>query len=109
MPGNRPVVETDAQHVRNLFNEHWLPLLETGQVRQTLLKDRHPSRPRAAEPFCTRSQFVRYIAVVGDRLTEVARAHQYLRTDGSIGASGRPDPKQVLHEGKIYIVAESAG
>jgi hypothetical protein len=33
---------------------------------------------------------------------EIARVHQYLRTDGSIGASGRPDPKRLFEEGTLY-------
>lgn len=33
---------------------------------------------------------------------ELARAHQCLLPDGSIGASGKPDPKRVLKDGKLY-------
>ncbi len=35
--------------------------------------------------------------------TEIARAHSYLRPDGSIGGSGKPDPKLVVADGKLYI------
>jgi hypothetical protein len=28
--------------------------------------------------------------------------HQYLRPDGTLGLSGRPDPKLVLYEGVVY-------
>jgi len=33
---------------------------------------------------------------------EVARVHQYLRPDGTIGASGKPDPKRVFINGTLY-------
>lgn len=33
---------------------------------------------------------------------EVARVHQYLRTDGTIGASGKPDPKRLLEGRTLY-------
>jgi hypothetical protein len=38
---------------------------------------------------------------------EVARVHQYLRPDGTIGGSGRPDPKKVLYlyQGILYLIA----
>jgi hypothetical protein len=35
---------------------------------------------------------------------QVALVHQYLRTDGSLGGSGRPDPKKVLKDGVLYIL-----
>jgi hypothetical protein len=31
--------------------------------------------------------------------------HQYLRPDGTLGASGLPDPKLVVHEGVVYKLA----
>lgn len=37
---------------------------------------------------------------------KVAEAHQYKRTDGSIGASGLPDPKEILHDGIVYYYDE---
>ena len=33
---------------------------------------------------------------------EVARAHRYLRPDGEIGLSGKPDPKRVVFENMMY-------
>lgn len=42
------------------------------------------------EPRCTRSQMVEYFEPSG---IKVAIVHQYRRRDGSIGGSGRPDPK----------------
>ncbi len=37
-----------------------------------------------------------------DGIQEIARVHQYLRTDGTIGASGKPDPKRLYADGKLY-------
>jgi hypothetical protein len=33
---------------------------------------------------------------------EVARIHQFLRSDGSVAASGRPDPKRLIQDGIMY-------
>lgn len=43
-------------------------------------------------PRGTRSQLVMY----DDGEREVAIAHRYLFPDGSIGGSGKPDPKRIL-------------
>ena len=61
-------------------------------------EDRHPAQPGANEPVCTRTQIVTYYDRDG---TQIAIVHQYLRRDGAIGASGRPDPKWLLHEGEV--------
>ena len=53
------------------------------------------SRQRATvhEPRCTRSQMVLFTTPDDQPL---ALAHQYKRRDGSIGASGLPDPKKLF-------------
>ena len=33
---------------------------------------------------------------------EIARVHQFVRPDGSLAASGRPDPKRLLEDGILY-------
>jgi len=60
----------------------------------------NPARPAANQPPGTFSQEVYYL----DRRTnvEVARVHQYVLSDGSIGASGRPDPKRLHINGVTY-------
>jgi hypothetical protein len=35
---------------------------------------------------------------------ELARAHRYIGPDGKIGASGKPDPKRVYKDGKLYRI-----
>jgi hypothetical protein len=35
---------------------------------------------------------------------EVAVVHQYLRENGSLGASGLPDPKRICQGDTIYLV-----
>lgn len=72
-----------------------------GILKAVIVKSNHPSSPRANEPVCTRSQYVIYIDKNGHK---VAGVHQYLRPDGTIGASGRPDPKELLVNGTLYIL-----
>ncbi len=102
---NISIIRAAPKVLRKIFNENrfWERSV-SGELTTRVLKDRHPSLTVAQEPFCTRSQSVSYIDQEGN---EVARVHQYLRTDLTIGASGRPDPKRVLFEGRLYIVQEA--
>lgn len=74
--------------------------VEAGTLTIQLKADKHPSAPAASEPFCTRSQAVGYFDAEG---RQIAVVHQYLRQDGSLGASGRPDPKWLLHNGEVLL------
>jgi len=82
------------------FNEgrYWERLVE-GEFTAVIMEHRHPSLMLANEPFCTFSQMVSYR---DSQDKEIARVHQYLRPDGSIGASGRPDPKRLFEDGILY-------
>ncbi len=83
-----------------IFNDggYW-ERAKSGEFVQVLLEDRHPSLMKAAEPFCTQSQMVSYRDKDGN---EIVRVHQYLRPDKSLGASGRPDPKRLWKDGRLY-------
>lgn len=75
------IIRLDPSGLRKLFNDD-LKVLEgvrEGRIRQ--------------------SQMISYIGPDGH---EVARAHRYLRTDGTIGASGLPDPKRIKKDGVLY-------
>lgn len=50
------------------------------------------------------SQRVEYWEADQGALVKVAVVHRYLRPDGTLGASGKPDPKRVLHAGVVYGV-----
>ena len=93
-----------ATELRRIFNELRLAeAVAAGKLSIRLRKDKDPSPPAASEPLCTRSQAVAYLDDQGSR---VAVVHQFLRQDGSLGASGRPDPKMVLHRGEILKVEQ---
>jgi hypothetical protein len=47
---------------------------------------------------------VAYHEVWGSR-RRIAVVHQYLRPDGFVGGSGRPDPKAILREGVLLIAS----
>ena len=88
--------------LRQLFNDaQVLEKAATKEYTEKIIDRNHPSELLAEEPICTESQIVAYFAPDGN---EVARAHRYLRPDGTIGLMGRPDPKRMYHSGALYYI-----
>ncbi|HLK41649.1 MAG TPA: hypothetical protein VKU41_33100 [Polyangiaceae bacterium] len=84
-----------------MFNEDLIHEREMArELHLDIKEDGHPSPPLADEPDCTRSLIVVYL---DSRKRFVARAHLYVRPDQHIGASGRPDPKELRRGDKIYV------
>jgi len=102
---SEPVKYVSQRELSDMFNVLIVPDLLAGHLRVVTVVDKHPTTNRANEPFCTRSQFIEILSSSGER---IAGAHQYLRTDGTLGASGRPDPKIVVVEGVIHRALEPA-
>jgi hypothetical protein len=95
-----PVQRVSESEMRQLFNEgRFWERAQAGELRQVVQDSRHPSLPVAPVPHCTRSQIITYFDAGG---VEVATVHQYLQPDGTLGASGRPDPKKLLVSGVLY-------
>ena len=91
--------------MRHRFNEgRYDDLAEAGELSIVVLEDRHPSLAAAHQPYCTRSQMMSYRDQDGN---EQARAHRYLRPDGTVGASGRPDPKRLVQDGILYRLVKA--
>lgn len=94
------ICEVTATWLRELFTETDLWYRSViGELHTVKIADGHPSPSQSGEPFCTRSQRLVYVDRDG---RAIAQVHQYLRQDGTIGASGKPDPKLILHEGTVY-------
>lgn len=93
-------VTTDI--IRKIFNDSQIfERAQAGDLTADVKRDSHPDIPPAGEPHCTRSQIVYYYTRKDE---PVAIAHQYLRPDGTIGASGRPDPKRIFLPGRIISI-----
>src|SRR6476661_1025519 len=97
-----PVKIVAAEYLRKMFNDDLLwERAQTGEFTELVWREGHPSPKRSGEPFCTRSQVIRYL----DRSNRlVAVVHQYLRPNGTVGGSGMPDPKRMFKNGVIYAV-----
>lgn len=64
----------------------------------------HVDPPLEFEPLCTHSVRLAYFNAARERLAEV---HYYERPDGSIGASGVLDPKEVVVGGVLHYLDRS--
>jgi len=97
-----PVEWVNKHIIRQYFNNSQLyEQMKSGQLVTYLKRNSHPDRPPAGEPVCTRSQIVFYYTRDGE---PAAIVHQYFRPDGTLGASGLPDPKRLFLEDRIISV-----
>lgn len=103
-PSERTTI-VDAETLRRLFNAARLyERVMDGELQEEVRRDHHLSRRqarRAGQRYCTHSQTVIYRDRRGAALAVV---HQYLHRDRLAG-SGRPDPKWLRHEGRVYVLA----
>ena len=92
--------KVSAVEIQNLFNHaNYWGHVKSGEFSEKLYSQGPPS-PRSGEPPGTLSQMISYLDPHG---REIARVHQYLRKNGTLGGSGRPDPKKLLHNGVLYV------
>ena len=95
-----PVRRVEPIEIRELFNRSGLFEQALQGELNTVLEDDRPVRAELGMPEGTRSQMVWYLSLDGQKL---ALFHQYLLPDGSIGGSGRPDPKRmILDDETVY-------
>jgi hypothetical protein len=90
--------------LRRLFNEgRYCERMKSGEFREVIvsrIRRRHGDR-RVRN---TESRIADYFDEDGIR---VARVHQFRKRDGSLGGSGKPDPKSLFHDGIFYMIDES--
>lgn len=95
--------------IQEMFNNcQYYERVIRGELRQRILGyDNHlkrRQREKIREPRCTKSQIVLYSTLEGQ---PVALVHQYRRSNGELGGSGKPDPKRLFVSGKVIAVRES--
>jgi len=109
-----PVIRTTDDELRRLFREAgYLARTLSGQFtmrpfgRQSLYQNPPPEDGREPEPLGT---FTGLVEIVDpSSLERIAIAHRLLRPDGTLGASGLPDPKMVYADGIIHLQKRKEG
>lgn len=85
--------------IRKLFNEgQYYQKMLANELTVYLKKDSVLEKPPTGEPAGTRSQTLYYYDLDENF---VAVVHQYLRPDGTLGGSGKPDPKRLALPDRI--------
>jgi hypothetical protein len=87
-----------------MFNDSTIPgQIKSRELRKKILRQHHATPARSGQPRCTYSQILSFWDRQGNK---VAICHQYKRPDGTIGGSGRPDPKLIMIEGTVYFCSK---
>ena len=104
-PDDNSPIRVPPSILRQRFNNSELgTLIEAGLLEPTLQEDRHLEHPeRLHEEFCTRHQWKRYVDADGEIIVETSN---FLRPDGSLGASGRPDPKRMRVGDRLWVLGD---
>lgn len=90
----------EAAEIRRMFNNgNYWQRAEAGELQMDLRRDPHCNPPPSTMPRCTHSQLYYYY---DQQQRRVAVVHQYRLPDGTLGASGRPDPKELYVDGVLY-------
>lgn len=93
------ITYTSPEEVRAVFNAYVLPRVRSGELAELVQGSSAPS-PTSGQPPGTTSERVVYL----DDGRQIAVAHRFVAPDGSIGGSGRPDPKAVRF-GNEWLIA----
>ncbi len=104
-PSFPEVKHITPEEMRKLFKNHsFLDRIQRGELTPCPKgKPRHVSNPCHTE-HCSTSQMVYYFDRQGRPLV---LAHQYVRSDGTLGASGLPDPKRLQIGNIVYKLLKS--
>ncbi len=100
------IERVSENEIRRIFNEdRYLERVQSGELIAVRMKNNHPVMLIPGPPWCTHSPIRFYYTT---RRELVAVVHQYERPDGTLGLSGRPDPKKLDLEDRIIYVGSKS-
>src|SRR5207247_3424047 len=99
-----PIVRVSVWELREMFNvgQYWERVLE-GKLVAVPIHTGAPTPESGQPPGTTTKTFAIRETKNGP---DLAHAHAFIRPDGTIGASGRPDPKRIWKDGKVYRIVK---
>lgn len=87
--------------LQQAFNEGQIEERATqGELTRIVWKRDHSKHRPANCPLCTWSEAILYCDKAGN---PIAIIHRYLRPNGTLGASGLPDPKKMVVDNEVWI------
>ena len=98
-----PSQKVDKKTLQDVFNKSgYYQKVKEGKLASLIRKNNPVQRNLIDNGFDPRSktQTIIYLDSEGN---EIAKVHQYTRPNGTLEASGLPDPKKVLWNGILYV------
>jgi len=95
-----PLRKVCEWELRDLFNDlQFYERLQAGELRAVPKRPPHPTSSATGQEPGTVTEVLEYF----DSSTRVALVVQFTKPDGSLGGSGKPDPKRLLVGGEELI------
>ena len=88
--------------LRRLFNTYYLESFQRGDLTKVIESSRRPSA-HSNQAIDVKSEIWRLYNRNGDY---IAAVHTYVKPDGTLAASGKPDPKEVIIGQNRYVLLE---
>ena len=100
-----PLVKVPITSVQlcEIFNKHYLPMFQRGDLNITVIRSGTPDTT-ANQPAGTKSEIWELHTRQGKYIGKV---HAYVKRDGTLSASGLPDPKELIHGNKRYVLSKT--
>jgi hypothetical protein len=104
MPSSRKIVRVSAKTIQKLFNEgkYW-ERAQQGEFKIDVIES-NPAPKQSHQRPGAKSELIGYFHPAEGLIAEV---HQYTNPDGTLGASGKPDPKALRIGDILYIFDKS--
>jgi hypothetical protein len=99
------VVVLTKPELRHIFNERYWDRIQRHEFRE-IVHEEHLAPVGSGEPEGTLSQMILYKD--WETRDDVVLAHRYWRSDRTIGAFGRPDPRWIV-ENRIMYTCQPRG
>ena len=95
-------VSVSQSELQKLFNRHYLPAYERGDLTRIIVRSGPPD-PTANQPRGTKSEIW---ALHTNDGRYIGKVHVYVKPDGTLSASGKPDPKELIIGQKRYVAVK---
>jgi len=93
-------IHKTKEELQDLFNRYYLHQYERGDLTKVVTWRGRPDPANNQLPD-TKSEIWELYNNRGDY---IARVHAYVRADGTLSASGKPDPKELIIGQKRYVI-----
>ena len=94
-------ISVNQSEMQRLFNNHYLRAYERGDLTKVVVKSGKPD-PANRQLIDTKSEIWN---LFNNRGNYIAKVHAYVKADGTLAASGKPDPKELLIGQNRYVLS----